>query len=83
MLLYFQEENGRFFKGIFKYNPYFYILARPGVIKEANIFIQKKFEQYIHQIEIIERTDLDQANHLSGLQIQVLKVSFKNIQNLL
>ena len=77
------DKNGNVLKKcVYKYEPYFYILVQDGYLDDYHQFLSKQFEGKISSSEIIEKVDLDLPNHLSGITKKVIKVNFKNVQNL-
>eukprot|EP01080_Neovahlkampfia_damariscottae_P004429 gene4429-7804_t len=81
--LYFMEENGKTFKSKYIFQPYFYIKTKEDCENEVETFLRKRYEDCINKIEIIEKKDLDDVKHLSDILSKYLKISFKNITNLL
>ena len=87
LLLYFyteapDHEGNVLKKAIFKYEPYFYVLCKPNKIEELQQLLFRHFEDKITKVEILEKVDLSLPNHLAGLKKKVIKISFKNVQNL-
>ena len=77
------DKNGNVLKKcVYKYEPYFYILVQDGYLDDYHQFLSKQYEGKISSSEIIEKVDLDLPNHLSGITKKVIKVNFKNVQNL-
>ena len=44
--------------------------------------MNKKWE-YVESVDIVKKEDLDLVNHLSGKTQKYLKISFKNVQDLM
>ena len=65
-----------------RYNPYFYLCCDNNLEGEISFFLEKKFTKNISSIEIVEKTDLEQINHLSGTKKKYLKLSFKTVSDL-
>ena len=87
LLLYFytespDHEGNVLKKAIFKYEPYFYVLCKHNKIEELSQLLYRHFEDRITKVEILEKVDLSLPNHLAGLKKKVIKISFKNVQNL-
>ena len=77
------DKNGNVLKKcVYKYEPYFYVLVQDGYLDDYHQFLSKQYEGKISSSEIIEKVDLDLPNHLSGITKKVIKVNFKNVQNL-
>ena len=51
--------------------------------REIVIYLQRTYESIISTIDYIDKEDLDLVNHLSGKTQKYLKLSFKNIQDLI
>lgn len=51
--------------------------------KEIAFFLEKKFDKKIASVQIVEKIDLEQINHLSGKKKKYIRISFKTIQDLL
>lgn len=83
LLCYFIQENGEWFKGLFPFRPYFYLLCGEEVVKEVMLYLTKTFEQLIQNLTVIEKEDLELVNHLSGKTSKFVKLDFKNVQDLL
>lgn len=82
VLLYFAEESGEVFKCQLKYEPYFYVLAKETVRGEVLNALSKHFGGTITSVKVEDKVDLDKPNHLSGIETQFIKLSFKNVQDL-
>ena len=87
LLLYFytespDNEGNVLKKAIFKYEPYFYVLCKPNRTEELQQLLFRNYEDKITKVEILEKVDLSLPNHLAGLKKKVIKLSFKNVQNL-
>ncbi|KAJ3375373.1 DNA polymerase epsilon catalytic subunit [Allomyces arbusculus] len=80
---YFIQDDGSTFKSTIKYSPYFYIMCKPGSEPEVEEFLRKKYESTIEKIEMVDKEDLDQPNHLLGIMRRVVKLLFRNVQDLL
>ena len=77
------DKNGNVLKKcIYKYEPYFYIIVQDGYLEDYHQFLSKQYEGKISSSEIVEKVDLDLPNHLSGIRKKLIKVNFKNVQNL-
>eukprot|EP00347_Sterkiella_histriomuscorum_P016015 403354822 len=82
ILMYFIEPHGQWFKAMLQYEPYFYILCANEAVKEIVFYLNKTFENTISKIDYVDKEDLNLINHLSGKTQKYLKLSFKNIQDL-
>lgn len=80
--LYFLEEDGSCFKCTLSASPYFYVMFKDDFQSEVEEYLKKKFESVIEQIELIYLEDLDVQNHLVGVRRPLLKLSFRNINDL-
>ena len=49
---------------------------------EVEEFLRKKFDNLIERFELLAKEDLNLANHLSGLKRPVLKIYFRNVNDL-
>ena len=45
--------------------------------------MQRRFEGVAVEVAVVEKKDMDQPNHLSGLMQQFVKLSFRNVQDLM
>ncbi|WIA29248.1 hypothetical protein OEZ86_011756 [Tetradesmus obliquus] len=80
---YFQCQDGSMFKARVPHAPYFYLQVTDDAERDVEVWLRRKFEGRIRQVEVVMREDLDLKNHLSGLQRKLLKVSFFNVQQLM
>jgi len=80
--LYFLQENGDTFKSSVVFYPYFYVLCEEHYGHRMEQFLQQKLEGMVHQIELVRKIDLDQKNHLSGIDRQYIKLVFLNESDL-
>ncbi|KAI8837763.1 hypothetical protein BJ741DRAFT_603225 [Chytriomyces cf. hyalinus JEL632] len=80
---YFLEEDGASFKVTILYEPYFYLVCKPGTEPDVEDFIRRSFQGLISSIATMQKEDLKLPNHLSGKLQTVIKLSFYNMQNLL
>ncbi|KAJ3012895.1 DNA polymerase epsilon catalytic subunit [Thoreauomyces humboldtii] len=81
--LYFLEEDGETFKATVIYQPYFFVICKPGTEPEVEEYVRRRFAQVILSIERVEKDDLSLPNHLLGHKRTLLKLKFWNMQNLL
>ena len=51
--------------------------------REVVFYLNKTYESVISKIDYVDKEDLDLVNHLSGNTQKYLKLSFKNIQDLM
>lgn len=83
LLCYFIDEQGEWFKALFAYEPYFYLKCESKDIKDVIVFLNNQFESLVSQIEYVDKVDLNLPNHLSGKTQKYIKMSFKNVEDLL
>ena len=84
MNCYFMQQDGETFKAQVRYAPYFLILAtKPECEHDVEAFLRRRYEGKIHDVEIVDKEDLDLKNHLSGLTQRYLKVVFATVQDLM
>jgi DNA polymerase epsilon subunit 1 len=79
--LFFLEPDGSTFKSRLVYAPYFFVGINPKFTKDVTVLLQRKFETCISSIEVVQKEDLDMANHLSGKLNTFLKLSFRNVSD--
>jgi len=81
---YFIEEDGETFKATVLFRPYFYLCCKEDLTDAVTNYILKRFEEFIHNVETVQKVDLDHPNHLSKEQLtkKYLKVTFDNQPNL-
>jgi len=77
---FFMCEDGSTFKAQARYAPYFYIATKTGCEHEVEALLRRKYGEYVEDIVMVDKEDLDLKNHLSGLQQTYLKVSFRTEQ---
>ncbi|KAI8849698.1 hypothetical protein BC829DRAFT_425255 [Chytridium lagenaria] len=80
---YFVEEDGGTFKVTIPYNPYFYVICKPGTENDVDQILRQKFSKVLLSVEKVEKEDLSLPNHLAGVKRALLKLSFSNVQDLL
>ncbi|KAI8587396.1 hypothetical protein BDZ88DRAFT_240684 [Geranomyces variabilis] len=81
--LYFLEEDGESFKSTIIYEPYFYIVCKPGTESEVEEYIRRRFTNVVLSVERVDKEDLELPNHLLGHKRTLLKLRFWNMQNLM
>ncbi|KAI8443886.1 DNA polymerase epsilon subunit 1, partial [Phakopsora pachyrhizi] len=81
--LYFLKDDGGMFRSSMVYYPYFLIASRSGKEQEVEEWLRKKYEDRALRVERIYKDDLKLPNHLSGNSRQFIKISFRNVENLL
>ncbi|KNC54094.1 DNA polymerase [Thecamonas trahens ATCC 50062] len=80
---YFLQGDGATFKASVAYEPYFYLaVADEDALVGVETFLKRKFEN-ISQIIPTPKVDLDLDNHVTGLLRVYLKLTFRNIDDLL
>ncbi len=65
---YFLQEDGARFKVSLPFQPYLYVLVRKEFLQETQAFLSKKYTGLIAKMELVDKEDLDLANHLVGLK---------------
>ncbi|CAO3645614.1 unnamed protein product [Cunninghamella echinulata] len=80
---YFIAENGQTFKSALRYSPYFYIGCKPGTEVEVEDYLRRQFENTIEKVVRLEKDNLKLPNHLIGNTKLLLKLSFRNVSDLL
>ncbi|KAJ2703543.1 DNA polymerase epsilon catalytic subunit [Coemansia sp. IMI 209128] len=80
---YFLEPEGGSFKCTLLFSPYFYLVCAPGHETEVGDWLARKHERLVERFEVHEREDLDMANHLTGCKRRLVKLVFRNVQDLL
>jgi DNA polymerase epsilon subunit 1 len=80
---FFVEEDGSRFKVSFPYQPYFYIQTKPDTEKEVVAYYSKRFAGRIAGMDLVEKEDLDLANHLVGIRGKFLKLRFHSVEDLI
>lgn len=79
--LYFIDREGGNFKASLYFEPYFYVDACDSTrIMEIQQHLSKRLEGC--RVEIMDKEDLDMANHLSGKMHRFLKLSFSEVSDL-
>ncbi|KAJ1923101.1 DNA polymerase epsilon catalytic subunit [Tieghemiomyces parasiticus] len=78
--LYFLEEDGEYFKCTLAYDPYFYVICKPGTESDVDEYLRRKFERVIQNVVKVQKTDLHQPNHLVEPPRTLLKLMFRNTQ---
>ncbi len=73
---YFIQEDGARFKVSLPFRPYLYVLAKKECLQETQAFLSKKFSGLIAKMEMVDKEDLDLANHLVGIKQRFIKLSF-------
>jgi len=83
VLLYFLDESGKLIKGLYSYEPYFFIKCKAEVAKDMMPFIHKNFADTVASVDFVKtKMDLAQPGHLMGQTQLLLKLKFKNVQDL-
>ncbi|KAJ1982312.1 DNA polymerase epsilon catalytic subunit [Dimargaris xerosporica] len=80
---YFLEEDGGSFKCTLLYEPYFYVVCKPGTEHDVEEYLRRKFERQLLNVHKRQLQDLRQPNHLADPARTYLQLSFANVQNLL
>ena len=65
---------------------YFYVAVQPGIAKEVAALLERRLQTAQGavpcSVEVAEKVDLDQPNHLSGIKNKFIKLSFHNVKAL-
>ncbi|OMJ24716.1 DNA polymerase epsilon catalytic subunit A, partial [Smittium culicis] len=80
---YFLDEEGSKFKSTMIFKPYIIVAIKDGTESEVEEYLKRKFEGVIVDAQIIDKEDLDMANHLTGKRRICIKLLFNNIQELM
>lgn len=80
---YFVQEDGNRFKVTMPFQPYFYIATSKDTEREVASFLSKKLSGRLAAIDMVEKEDLDLANHLVGIQATYLKLRFHSVEDLM
>ncbi|KAG0320031.1 DNA polymerase epsilon catalytic subunit [Dissophora globulifera] len=80
---YFIQDDGEMFKTTVKYNPYFYIATKVGFEGDVEEYIRRKFDNVVEKMNRVQKEDLDMPNHLLGNTRTFIKLSFRNVRDLL
>ena len=83
MNCYFMQQDGQTFKAQARYAPYFLLATKPECEHDVEAFLRRRYEGKIHDVEMVDKEDLDLKNHLSGLKQRYLKVTFATVQDLM
>ncbi|KAG9322756.1 hypothetical protein KVV02_007016 [Mortierella alpina] len=80
---YFIQDDGEMFKTTLKYSPYFYIASKVGYEADVEEYLRRKFENTIEKMTRVQKEDLDMPNHLLGNTRTFIRLSFRNVRDLL
>ncbi|KAF8939090.1 DNA polymerase epsilon catalytic subunit [Dissophora ornata] len=80
---YFIQDDGEMFKTTVRYSPYFYIATKVGFETDVEEYIRRKFETLVEKLSRVQKEDLDMPNHLLGNTRTFIKLSFRNVRDLL
>lgn len=81
LMLIFCNDKGEWFSAYIKHDPYFLVKCRKGHEDELTSFLEKRFEGKFSSIQVIDKVDLEQLNHLSGIKSPYIKLSFDTLVN--
>ena len=81
--LYFLQQDGKTFKSTLVYKPYFFLFPKEGHAKEVASVLERRFQGVLSAAEVLEKEDLEMANHLSGKKAVYIKLSFRTVQELM
>lgn len=79
---YFLDEEGGYFKVTMQYDPYFLVRVQDGHETDAEEYLHRMLKT-AKKVEIIDKEDLEQPNHLLNVRRKLIKLSFHNISDLL
>lgn len=77
---YFVMQDGSKFKVLFTYAPYFYVAVEPGMEREVESVLRRKYADQISDVVLKEMWDLDMPNHLAGNKRTEIQLKFRNVQ---
>ncbi|KAJ2782430.1 DNA polymerase epsilon catalytic subunit [Coemansia interrupta] len=80
---YFLEADGGSFKCTMAFKPYLYVVCREGSEGEVEEWAVRRFDRLVDFTETVEREDLQMANHLTGRVRRLVKLGFRNVQDLM
>ena len=83
---YFVCEDGSTFKASVPHLPYFYLQLRqcsPSDYLEAESYLLRRYEGVLLSVSLHEMDDLSLPNHLSGLKRGYVRLSFRNVGDML
>ena len=81
--MFFIGDDGSWTKCSLPYKPYFYLLVEETAIREIVFYLNKEFADHLDSLDVVDKVDLDLVNHLSGKEQKYLKLSFRNVTQLL
>jgi hypothetical protein len=73
-------QDGSKFKVLFTYAPYFYVAVEPGLEREVESVLRRKYADQIADVVLKELWDLDMPNHLAGNKRTEIQLKFRNVQ---
>ncbi|KAI8985142.1 hypothetical protein BDB01DRAFT_896693 [Pilobolus umbonatus] len=89
---YFINDNCETFKATMKYSPYFYIGCKvysynfmhiPGTEQEVEDYLSRRFDNVIEKMQVIQKKDLKQPDHLIGNTRNFIRLTFRNQNDLM
>ena len=82
--MYFVEEDGKTFKASHIFQPYFLLQVKGNstVYGEVEQYLLGRYAEQITKVEQFVKDDLDLPNHLAGHQRVYMKLSFRNVDDL-
>lgn len=82
--LYFLDEEGGSFKVTYQYDPYFFLVVKPGLESEVEETLKKLLETCaLKTVSREQKEDLALPNHLVGLRRTLIRLTFHNVADLL
>ncbi|KAJ9116229.1 DNA polymerase epsilon catalytic subunit [Naganishia onofrii] len=79
---YFIQEDGGMFKATVAFEPYFFVVCKPGTESIVEEWLMKKYEGLLIRVDRIKKWDLSIPNHLLSPPPVVLRLKFHNTQDL-
>lgn len=81
--LFFLRQDGSKFKGVVRYEPYFYVSCPEKWSREVTAQLERRYSELLSGVEVCYKEDLDMLNHLSGKQRLFIKLRFRSVSELL
>ncbi|GBG32491.1 DNA polymerase epsilon catalytic subunit A [Hondaea fermentalgiana] len=81
--LYFLQQDGNTFKAKILHRPYFYVLVKEEFLKETKAMLERRFASDVSEVAMVDREDLDMADHLAGKHRVLLQLFFRNVNDLM
>lgn len=81
LMLIFCNAAGEYFTAYIKQDPYLLIKCTRGHEDELISFLEKKFDGKFSAAQVVDKVDLEQLNHLSGILSPYIKLSFSTLSS--